>query len=187
MGLTPFREAFSFLWEASSGIIHQWWDNQCQHSSHVFASPAAYAFVCGPCTFSWSTAKLVVLLVHSEQFSQSSLDCESRLTFCWCLFGCRRLPERFCLFSVLWKWLTTQAKATTKELYWRLALQSSGLITLCPSSVKQSKWKIFEEIMKGGYVFRLCGEYQGNNLVICVNWCKLPFLFTEQSVSFQWW
>jgi len=77
MGLTLVRKAFSFLWEESCCVLHQWRETVSAPQPYG-CLPGAQALVCGLCACSWSTAKLVVLHVHPGKISQSSLDNEFR-------------------------------------------------------------------------------------------------------------
>lgn len=76
MGLTLLRKAFSLRGILDTASVVR--GRQYQHRSHMVASRGAQAPVCGLCAFSWSTANLVVLFLHSGPISQSSLDNEFR-------------------------------------------------------------------------------------------------------------
>ena len=112
MGLTLLRKAFSFLWEQSCCMFHQWWETVSVSTSAIWLPPLVPRPLSVGSVPSLEALPNWLFCLRALGKSARAVLTMSLDRFCWCLFGSRRLSERrFCSFSVLWKWLITQVKA----------------------------------------------------------------------------
>lgn len=113
--LIPLRKAFSFLWDESCCILHQWWEIVSVSTPAIWLPPLVPKPLSVGCVPSLETLPSCLFCSCTLGKSARAVSTMSLDRFCWCLFGSRRLSEkRFCSFSVLWKWLITQVKAIVR-------------------------------------------------------------------------